>query len=216
VPKESGTTAEIDQGRGCRERCYRHATETTASPYRGSFGLLVVPSAEAVDAVAHVTKYHSELLWQGVGRVRPACLISCRPSWRSSWRRTGYATRGAGNATHFVIFDACRNTLKLKKSGSRAMVQSKDFFPVAQETGMLIAYSTAEGELASDVGAGAGPYAKVLAEEIVKPGVRRDDVPSRTGPGASTMGPGAQGRHTPNPHRISWILSHFKLPQLTI
>jgi hypothetical protein len=35
---------------------------------------------------------------------------------------------------------------------------------------MLIAYSTAEGELASDVGAGAGPYATVLAEEIVKPG----------------------------------------------
>jgi uncharacterized caspase-like protein len=43
-------------------------------------------------------------------------------------------------------------------------------FPVAQENGMLIAYSTAEGELASDVGAGAGPYATVLAEEIVKPG----------------------------------------------
>ena len=36
---------------------------------------------------------------------------------------------------------------------------------------MLIAYSTAEGELASDVGDGAGLYASVLAEEIVKPGV---------------------------------------------
>lgn len=36
---------------------------------------------------------------------------------------------------------------------------------------MLIAYATAEGELASDVGAGSGPYAKILAEEIVKPGV---------------------------------------------
>jgi hypothetical protein len=36
---------------------------------------------------------------------------------------------------------------------------------------MLIAYATAEGELASDVGSGAGPYASVLAEEIVKPGV---------------------------------------------
>jgi formylglycine-generating enzyme required for sulfatase activity len=50
-------------------------------------------------------------------------------------------------------------------------VQSKGFVPVAQENGMLIAYATAEGELASDVGAGAGPYAKVLAEEIVKPGI---------------------------------------------
>jgi hypothetical protein len=35
---------------------------------------------------------------------------------------------------------------------------------------MLIAYSTAEGQLASDVGAGAGPYAEALAEEIAKPG----------------------------------------------
>src|SRR5215475_1113222 len=79
--------------------------------------------------------------------------------------------RDAGNATHFVVFDACRNTLKLTKPGSRAVVQSKGFVPVTQESGMLIAYATAEGELASDVGAGAGPYAKVLAEEIVKPGV---------------------------------------------
>jgi hypothetical protein len=36
---------------------------------------------------------------------------------------------------------------------------------------MLIAYATAKGELASDVGDGAGPYATVLAEEIVKPGI---------------------------------------------
>jgi uncharacterized caspase-like protein len=69
------------------------------------------------------------------------------------------------------VFDACRNTLKLTQPGSRAVVQSKGFVPVAQENGMLIAYATAEGELASDIGAGAGPYAKVLAEEIVKPGI---------------------------------------------
>jgi hypothetical protein len=79
--------------------------------------------------------------------------------------------KDAGNATHFVVFDACRNTLKLTRPGSRAIVQSKGFVPVTQENGMLIAYATAEGELASDVGSGAGPYAKVLAEEIVKPGV---------------------------------------------
>jgi Caspase domain len=77
----------------------------------------------------------------------------------------------AGNATHFVVFDACRNTLRLTRAGSRALVQSKGFVPVTQESGMLIAYATAEGELASDVGDGAGPYAKVLAEEISKPGV---------------------------------------------
>ena len=79
--------------------------------------------------------------------------------------------KDAPNATHFVVFDACRNTLKLTQPGSRALVQAKGFVPVAQESGMLIAYSTAENELASDVGVGAGPYAKVLAEEIVKPGI---------------------------------------------
>jgi uncharacterized caspase-like protein len=77
----------------------------------------------------------------------------------------------AANATHFVVFDACRNNLKLRQAGSRSIVQAKGFLPLVQENGMLIAYATAEGELASDVGAGAGPYAKVLAEEIVKPGV---------------------------------------------
>src|SRR5262249_5341026 len=77
----------------------------------------------------------------------------------------------ASNATHFVVFDACRNTLKLTQPGSRAMVQSKGFVPVTQENGMLIAYATAEGELASDLGSDAGPYAKVLAEEIVKSGI---------------------------------------------
>ncbi len=77
----------------------------------------------------------------------------------------------AGNATHFVVFDACRNELRLRKTGARNLVRSRGFVPVAQEAGMLVAYATAEGELASDVGAGAGPYSSVLAEEIVKPGV---------------------------------------------
>jgi uncharacterized caspase-like protein len=71
--------------------------------------------------------------------------------------------RDASNATHFVVFDACRNTLKLTQPGSRAVVQSKGFIPVAQENGMLIAYATAEGELASDVGAGTGTPAMAAA-----------------------------------------------------
>jgi formylglycine-generating enzyme required for sulfatase activity/uncharacterized caspase-like protein len=79
--------------------------------------------------------------------------------------------RDASIATHFVVFDACRNTLKLTQPGSRAVVQSKGFIPVAQESGMLVAYATAEGELASDLGTGAGPYAQILADEIVKPGI---------------------------------------------
>jgi formylglycine-generating enzyme required for sulfatase activity len=94
--------------------------------------------------------------------------------WDQSLRLTAITRQlksEAGNATHFVVFDACRNTLKLTRAGSRTVVQSKGFVPVSQESGMLIAYATAEGELASDIGQGAGPYAKVLAEEIVKPGV---------------------------------------------
>jgi hypothetical protein len=94
--------------------------------------------------------------------------------WDQSLRLTEITRKlrsEAGNATHFVVFDACRNTLKLRKPGTRALVQTKGFVPVVQENGMLIAYATAEGELASDVGDRAGPYAKVLADDIVKPGV---------------------------------------------
>jgi uncharacterized caspase-like protein len=94
--------------------------------------------------------------------------------WDQSLRLTdvtGKLKAEAGDATHFVVFDACRNGLKLKKVGTRAILQSKGFVPVRDVSGMLIAYATAEGELASDAGAGAGPYSLALAEEIVKPGV---------------------------------------------
>jgi formylglycine-generating enzyme required for sulfatase activity/uncharacterized caspase-like protein len=94
--------------------------------------------------------------------------------WDQSLRLTEITRKlkdEAGNATHFVVFDACRNTLKLRKTGTKAIVQSKGFVPVSQESGMLIAYATAEGALASDVGTGAGPYATVLADEVVKPGL---------------------------------------------
>lgn len=78
----------------------------------------------------------------------------------------------APGARHFIVFDACRNTLKLSEPGGRSLVQPKGFQPVPNiPGGMLIAFSTAEGELAYDVGDRAGPYATVLAEEIVKPGL---------------------------------------------
>src|SRR5215467_5415613 len=94
--------------------------------------------------------------------------------WDQSLRLTEITRKlkdEAGNATHFVVFDACRNTLKLRKTGTKAIVQSKGFVPVSQESGMLIAYATAEGALASDVGTRAGPYATALTDEMVKPGV---------------------------------------------
>ena len=78
---------------------------------------------------------------------------------------------GAPNANHFVIFDACRNTLRLSKPGTKAILQSKGFEPIRKVQGMLIAYATAEGQTASDGDSTSGPYAKALSEELIKPGI---------------------------------------------
>src|SRR5262249_8801730 len=43
--------------------------------------------------------------------------------------------------------------------------------PEAFASGVMIAYATAPGRTASDRGDGSGPYARILAEEIVKPGI---------------------------------------------
>ena len=70
----------------------------------------------------------------------------------------------APRAAHYLIIDACRNELQ----GSRG---AKGFVAVNQQAGTLIAFATAPGKTASDLGDGSGPYAKALAAEIVKPGV---------------------------------------------
>src|SRR5262249_26022109 len=49
--------------------------------------------------------------------------------------------------------------------------ERKGFVPVANVSGVMIAYATAPGKTASDTGHGGGIYASTLAEEIVKPGV---------------------------------------------
>ena len=78
----------------------------------------------------------------------------------------------ASNAIHFVVFDACRNELKLSTTGSKSLRQSKGFKPIRENVrGMLIAYATAEGEIASDIGKGVGPYANALASWITRPGI---------------------------------------------
>ncbi len=79
-------------------------------------------------------------------------------------------SRQAPRATHYVIFDACRNELRLTAPGNKSIGTEKGFVPVAQTAGLLIAYATAPKQTASDVGDGGGPYAKALAAEIVKPG----------------------------------------------
>jgi len=72
--------------------------------------------------------------------------------------------RGAPDAVHFVVLDACRNNIRGKKG-------AKGFVPVSEyRTGVVLAFATAAGETASDEGTTSGPYAAALAEEIVKPG----------------------------------------------
>jgi formylglycine-generating enzyme required for sulfatase activity len=73
-------------------------------------------------------------------------------------------------ATHYVVFDACRNELNLTRKGQKALAD-KGFVPLAYTPGVMVAYSTAPGKTAADTGSGGGPYAKVLAEELVKPGI---------------------------------------------
>ena len=76
----------------------------------------------------------------------------------------------APNAAHFVVFDACRNILKMPTRGA------KGFEPVRERRGMLIAFSTEPGQTASDVGRDSGPYAAALAQELRKPGLDHLDI----------------------------------------
>jgi uncharacterized caspase-like protein len=73
---------------------------------------------------------------------------------------------GARSAAKFIVFDACRNELRMPTKSS-----TKGFVPVAEQQGMFIAYASAAGRTASDVGAESGPYAAALAAELSKPGL---------------------------------------------
>jgi TRAP-type mannitol/chloroaromatic compound transport system substrate-binding protein len=77
----------------------------------------------------------------------------------------------APNATHYVIFDACRNELNLTGPAAKALGAEKGFVPVSHASGLLIAYATAPKQTASDIGDRGGTYATILAEEMVKPNV---------------------------------------------
>jgi formylglycine-generating enzyme required for sulfatase activity/uncharacterized caspase-like protein len=68
----------------------------------------------------------------------------------------------APNAAHYLILDACRNTLQGARGG-------KGFVAVGQQSGVLVGFATEPGKTASDTGQGSGPYASALAAELVKP-----------------------------------------------
>jgi hypothetical protein len=74
-------------------------------------------------------------------------------------------------ATHYVVFDACREELHLTREGKKAMGAERGFVAIGSVSGVMIAYATAPGKTASDVGEASGFYAKALSEEIIKPGV---------------------------------------------
>jgi len=80
-------------------------------------------------------------------------------------------SRGAPKANHFVVFDACRDELNIAGSSTKSLGATKGFSRLADTSGLLIAYSTAPGQTASDVGDKGGPYARALARELVRPGV---------------------------------------------
>jgi uncharacterized caspase-like protein len=69
----------------------------------------------------------------------------------------------APNAAHYVVLDACRNTLQGTRGG-------KGFAPVGQQSGVLMPFAAEPGKTASDTGQGSGPYAAALAYELIKPG----------------------------------------------
>ena len=77
----------------------------------------------------------------------------------------GMIENGAPNAAKFVVFDACRNELRLP-----TRTTLKGFVPVREKNGIFIAFSTEPNASASDRGDAGGPYAKLLAAELTKPG----------------------------------------------
>ncbi len=70
----------------------------------------------------------------------------------------------APSAAKFVVFDACRSELRLPVRGSNG------FSPVSERSGMLVAFSAAPNQPASDGEERNGPYAAALAAELAKPG----------------------------------------------
>ena len=89
----------------------------------------------------------------------------------SAERRIDKLSKQAPNATHYVVFDACRNELNLLGPVAKAIGAEKGFVPMPPTPGPLIAYATAQGKTATDLGDNGGPCARALAEELIRPGI---------------------------------------------
>jgi len=74
--------------------------------------------------------------------------------------------RSAPDASHFLVFDACRTELRVSTRGA-----NKSFAPIARHNGVFIATSTSPDYTATDSPSQtSGPYARALALELRKPG----------------------------------------------
>ena len=72
---------------------------------------------------------------------------------------------GAPNASHIVVFDACRNELRVPEKTA-----VKGFIPIGETNGLFIAFSTSPNTSATDLGIDGGHYARALASELIRPG----------------------------------------------
>jgi uncharacterized caspase-like protein len=74
----------------------------------------------------------------------------------------------APNAAHYLVLDACRNTLQGARGG-------KGFVPVGQQSGVLVAFATEPGKTASDIGQSSGPYAAPTGRRVGEASANRPD-----------------------------------------
>jgi uncharacterized caspase-like protein len=77
-------------------------------------------------------------------------------------------TTNAPDASHFVVFDACRSELHV--ASREKGIETKAFAPMVGRNGQFVAFSTSPNETASDTGDAGGPYAIALASELRRPG----------------------------------------------
>jgi hypothetical protein len=82
-------------------------------------------------------------------------------------------TKGATEALHIIIFDACRSELKLPARGGTKGFQAISFSEQSQYAQVLLAFSTSPNKVAYDSFKSSenGPYARALDQEIAKPGI---------------------------------------------
>ena len=85
--------------------------------------------------------------------------------WVLSWMEE------AGNRLNMVILDACRNNPFGKQRGASQGLAQMD-----APSGTLIAYSAAPGQVAVDGEGENSPYTAALAQALVEPGLRVEDV----------------------------------------